>query len=103
MNQDLQLSLANNAKEWLALSVSISSAEKAAFDKTHDGLFATHGAHFMAHVYRLAFERVLQNMPDAERSKLLVAFQHATEEAVDERYSTHPSVAACQACHARPA
>ncbi|SHI89540.1 hypothetical protein SAMN02745146_1834 [Hymenobacter daecheongensis DSM 21074] len=101
MDQDLQLSLANNAKAWQALSLFISSAEKTAFDKTHDALFVTYGAHFMAHVYRLAFEKVLQNMPDAERSKLFTAFQQATESAIDQHYSTHPSVAACLACHAR--
>ncbi|MBC6990342.1 hypothetical protein [Hymenobacter sp. BT491] len=87
MDQDLQLSLANNAKQWLALSLSISSAEKISFDTIHDQFFVTYGAHFMAHVYRTTFERVLQNTPDAERSKLLVAFRHALDQALDDHYS----------------
>ncbi|RYU81879.1 hypothetical protein [Hymenobacter persicinus] len=101
MNEDLQLRLADNAKAWQELSLSITTTEKEAFDRMHDGLFAAHGSHFMAHVYRLAFEKVLQNMPDAERSKLLAAFQQATESAVAQHFSTYPSVAACLACHAR--
>ncbi|GAB3226135.1 hypothetical protein GCM10027346_08120 [Hymenobacter seoulensis] len=91
MDQDLQLSLANNAKEWLALSLTISSAEKVAFSKIHDGFFTTYGADFMAHVYRTTFEHVLQNMPDTERSKLMVAFQHAMDQAIDEHYSSRQS------------
>ncbi|GAB2793866.1 hypothetical protein HNQ93_003799 [Hymenobacter luteus] len=91
MDQDLQLSLANNAKEWLALSLSISSAEKEAFSKVHDGFFTTYGANFMAHVYRTTFEQMLQSMPDVERSKLLTTFQHAMDQAIDNHYSTMPS------------
>jgi hypothetical protein len=88
MDPDLKLSLANNAKDWLALSLSISSAEKITFDKIHDRFFTTHGAHFMAHVYRTTFERALQSMPDAERNKLLVSFQQAMDHALDEHYSS---------------
>ncbi|KAA9327646.1 hypothetical protein F0P96_16855 [Hymenobacter busanensis] len=88
MNQDLQLSLANNAKEWLALSLTISSAEKVAFNKIHDGFYTTYGATFMAHVYRATIEQALQSMPDAERSKLLVAFQDAMSQAIDAHYAT---------------
>ncbi|SNC60520.1 hypothetical protein SAMN06265337_0276 [Hymenobacter gelipurpurascens] len=87
MDQDLKLSLANNAKEWLALSLSISSAEKVAFSKIHDGFFTTYGAHFMAHVYRTTFEQALQNMPEAERNKLLVYFREAMDHAIDEHYA----------------
>jgi hypothetical protein len=88
VDQDLQLSLANNAKEWLALSLSISSAEKLAFSKIHDGFFTTYGAHFMAHVYRTTFEKALQSMPESERTKLLLAFQEAMDQAIDEHYSS---------------
>ncbi|GGG57494.1 hypothetical protein [Hymenobacter glacieicola] len=87
MDQDLQLSLANNAKEWLALSLSISSAEKVAFSKIHDGFFTTYGADFMAHVYRTTFEHTLQNMPDTERIKLLSTFQKAMDQSIDEHYA----------------
>ncbi|RPD47886.1 hypothetical protein DNI29_10640 [Hymenobacter sediminis] len=87
MDQDLQLSLANNAKEWLALSLSISSAEKQAFSKIHDGFFTTYGSEFMAHVYRTTFEQVLQSMPDVEREKLLAAFQRSMAQAIDEHYA----------------
>ena len=90
MDQDLQLSLANNAKEWLALSLSISSAEKVAFSKIHDGFFTTYGAHFMAHVYRTTFEHALQNMPESERNKLLVYFREAMDQAIDEHYANPP-------------
>lgn len=88
MDKDLQFSLANNAKEWLALSLSISSAEKISFNKIHDDFFSTYGANFMAHVYRTTFENVLQNIPDAERSKLLLAFREAMDRAIDEHYAT---------------
>lgn len=91
MDQDLQLSLANNAKEWLALSLSISSAEKEAFGKVHDGFFTTYGANFMAHVYRLTIERAMQSMPEAERTKLLMVLRETMEQAIDEHYSTRPS------------
>ena len=102
MNLDLQRSLADNAKQWLALSLSISSAEKESFDATHDSLFASHGTNFMAHVYRTAFERMLQNLPDAERSKLLVAFGESIEEAVAKHMYLMPTAAQCVACHSRP-
>ncbi|MCR5886619.1 hypothetical protein LRS06_02280 [Hymenobacter sp. J193] len=91
MDQDLQLSLANNAKEWLALSLSISSAEKQAFGKVHDGFFTTYGANFMAHVYRLTIERALQSMPETERDKLMITFRETMDKAIDEHYSTSPS------------
>ena len=86
MDTDLQLSLANNAKEWLALSLSISSAEKVAFTKVHDGFFTTYGATFMAHVYRLTFEHALQSMPEQERSRLLITFRQEMDRAIDEHY-----------------
>lgn len=88
MDKDLQLSLANNAKEWLALSLSISSAEKLSFDKIHDGFFSTYGAHFMAHVYRDTFERVLNNTPETERNKLILAFRDSMDKAIDDHYAT---------------
>ncbi|WP_045689435.1 hypothetical protein [Hymenobacter sp. AT01-02] len=86
MDTDLQLSLANNAKEWLALSLSISSAEKLAFSKVHDGFFTTYGATFMAHVYRLTFEQALQSMPEQERQRLLITFQQEMDKAIDDHY-----------------
>ncbi|RSK29804.1 hypothetical protein [Hymenobacter metallilatus] len=86
MDTDLQVSLANNAKEWLALSLSISSAEKEAFAKVHDGFFTTYGAAFMAHVYRLTFELALQSMPEQERSRLLLTFRQELDRAIDEHY-----------------
>ncbi|WBA44156.1 hypothetical protein [Hymenobacter canadensis] len=101
MNQDLQQSLDENAKQWQALSLTISTSEKVAFDAQHDHLFTTHGSSFMAHVYRTAFEQVLQHTPDDERRKLLGAFQQAMEGAIAARYSTHPSAAECHACHSR--
>jgi hypothetical protein len=101
MNQDLQLSLANNAKQWQALSLSISSAEKVSFDKIHDNLFATYGSNFMSHVYRTAFEQMLQNTPAFERNKLLAAFEDAIGEAVEKHYYTLPTAAQCVACHSR--
>jgi lysine/ornithine N-monooxygenase len=88
MNEDLRLSLANNAKEWLALSLSISSAEKVVFNTIHDGFLASHGAQFMVHVYRTTFEQALQSMPDAERNKLLYTFRESMNKAIDEHYTT---------------
>lgn len=87
MTQDLQRSLDENAQQWLALSHSISSAEQVAFDKIHDGFFATHGCHFMAQVYRATFGRVLQNMTDAERDKLMAAFRESLAQARSEPLS----------------
>lgn len=101
MNQDLQLSLDNNAKQWLALSQSISTSEKATFDALHDGFFAAYGPNFMAHVYRTAIEQVLQNMPMTERDKLLVAFREALDEAIAKHAYMVPTAADCSACHAR--
>lgn len=101
MNQDLQKSLDDNAKQWQALSLAISTTEKVAFAAQHDHLFTTHGSSFMAHVYRTAFEQVLQQTPDDERRRLLAALHEAMEGAIASRYSTHPSSAECNACHAR--
>ena len=101
MNQDLQLSLANNAKQWLALSQSISTSEKATFDALHNGFFTAYGPNFMAHVYRAAIEQVLQNMPTVERDKLLMAFRQAMDTAIDEHAYMLPTAADCVACHAR--
>ena len=101
MNQDLQISLADNAKQWMALSISISVNEKAAFDRIHDDFLAKYGSNFMAHVYRDTFEHAMKNMPDAERNKLLVAFREAMDKALGEHYSTNPTMAQCLACHTR--
>lgn len=101
MDQDLQLSLADNAKQWLALSVSISSSEKVSFDLLHDRYFATYGPNFMAHVYRTALEQVLQNMPDQERGKLLLAFQQALDGAIEKHAYDMPTKADCSACHSK--
>ncbi|SMB97941.1 hypothetical protein SAMN00120144_2284 [Hymenobacter roseosalivarius DSM 11622] len=86
MNEDLRLSLANNAKQWLALSLSISSAEKVVFKSIHDGFLASHGPEFMVHVYRTTFEQALESMPDAERNKLLYTFREAMDKAIDEHH-----------------
>ena len=93
MTQDLQRSLDENAQQWLALSHSISAAEQVAFDKIHDGFFAAHGGHFMAHVYRATFGRVLQNMTDAERDKLMAAFRASLAQAS----SVPPAIQPCEA------
>ena len=90
MTQDLQRSLNENAQQWLALSHSISTAEQVAFDKIHDGFFATHGCHFMAQVYRTTFGRVLQHMTDAERDKLMAAFRESLAQARREPPTTWP-------------
>ena len=103
MNLALQTTLADNAKQWQALSLAISMDEKAAFDRIHDELFATYGSNFMAHVYRQTFERGLQHQPEAERLQLLADFRQALGGALDEHFSTSPSVAQCLACHARRA
>ena len=61
-----------------------------AFDKIHDGFFAAHGGHFMARAYRATFGRVLQNMTDAERDKLLVAFRALLALASSEPHTVQP-------------
>ena len=99
MTQELQFDLENNAKEWLALSLSISSAERVAFGNVHDRFFARYGPNFMAHVYRTAIEEVLQSLPDAARSQLLVAFQHAMDEAIHRQAYALPTLSDCTACH----
>jgi hypothetical protein len=101
MTEELQRSLDQNARAWRALSQSISAAEKVSFERVHDGLFATYGSNFMSHVYRTAFEQMLQSTPAAERDKLLAAVQHAIEEAVEKHYYTVPTAAQCLACHSR--
>lgn len=83
------------------MSLTISTTEKAAFDAQHDHWFTAHGSSFMAHVYRTAFEQVLQHTPDDERRRLLTALQQAMEGAITTRYSTYPSPAECKACHSR--
>ena len=90
MNQDLQRRLDENAQQWLALSHSISAAEQATFDKLHDGFLTTHGGHFMAHVYRATFGRVLQNMTDAERDKLMATFRESLAQASREPHALQP-------------
>ena len=90
MAHDLQRSLDGNAQQWLALAHSISTAEQVAFDKIHDGFFAAHGGHFMARAYRATFGRVLQNMTDAERDKLLVAFRALLARASSEPHTVQP-------------
>ena len=102
MNQNLQLSLANNAKDWLAPSQSISTSEKATFDALYNGFFAAYGPNFMARVYRSSIEQVLQNMPTVERDKVLVAFRQALDSAIEKHaYYMLPTTANCPACHAR--
>ncbi|MBF9239320.1 hypothetical protein I2I05_18150 [Hymenobacter sp. BT683] len=101
MNPDLQLSLDENARQWQALSLSISTSEKATFDALHNGFFAAYGPNFMAHVYRESIEQVLQNMPTVERDKLLVAFRHALDSAIEKHAYMLPTAADCAACHAR--
>lgn len=82
MEHDLQLRLADNARQWRALSLAISQAEQATFARVHDELLAAHGAPLMAQVYRATFEAALQNMPETERTKLLVAFGQVLDQAV---------------------
>ena len=101
MTDDLQLRLAQNKADWLALSLCISSSEQAAFAGRHDEYFASYGPNFMAHVYRSAIEQVLRNIPEAERSKLLEAFETAMRSAIESCAYIHPTAANCSACHAR--
>ena len=101
MTEDLQESLAQNAREWLALSQTIATAEKVSFERVHKSLFATYGSNFMSHVYRTAFEQLLQNTPPAERDQLLNAIQLAMDEAIEKQYYLQPTAAQCAACHSR--
>ena len=101
MTQELQFDLENNAKEWLALSLSISSAERVSFGNVHNRFFRRYGPNFMAHVYRTALEDVLPTLPDAARSQLLDAFQHALDEAIQKQAYALPMLSDCAACHAR--
>ena len=101
MTQELQFDLANNAKEWLALSQAISAAEKVSFGNIHDRFFTKYGPNFMAHVYRTAIEEVLPGLPDAARSQLLNAFQQALDGAINRQAYALPTAADCSACHAR--
>lgn len=101
MTDDLQRSLAQNKADWLALSLCITSEEHDAFTDRHDGYFTSFGPNFMAYVYRAAIEQVLRNMPEAERSKLLVAFEEVLQAAIESSAYVHPTVANCSACHSR--
>ena len=74
MTQELQFDSENNAKEWRALSLAISSAEQVSFGNVHDRFFTRYGPNFVAHVYRTALEEVLPGLPDAARSQLLERF-----------------------------
>ena len=100
MTQELKFDLANNAKEWLALSLAISAAEKVSFGNIHDRFFSKYGPNFMAHVYRTAIEEVLPSLPDAARSQLLGAFQQALDVAIQKQAYALPTLADCSACHA---
>ncbi|OON68824.1 hypothetical protein [Hymenobacter sp. CRA2] len=88
MDEDLKTSLANNAKAWLALSLSISDAEKVAFDKVHDDFLATYGPSFMVRVYRNMVERMLRHSTNDERDKLLSDFKAAMDQAIDEHHGS---------------
>jgi len=101
MTQELQFDLANNAKEWRALAQSIASAERVSFGHVHDRFFARYGPNFMAHVYRTAMEGLLPGLPDAARSQLLDAFQHALDEAIVKQAYALPTLSDCAACHSR--
>lgn len=101
MTEELQRSLAQNASAWRALSQTITTADKVSFERVHDALFATYGSNFMSHVYRTAFEQMLQSTPSVEREKLLNAIQHAIDEAVARHYYTLPTAEQCVACHSR--
>lgn len=101
MTQELQFDLANNAKEWRALSLAISSAERVSFGHVHDRFFTRYGPNFMAHVYRTAMEEALPSLPDAARSRLLDAFQQAMDAAIHKQAYALPTPADCSACHAR--
>lgn len=89
MDEDLKTSLANNAKAWLALSLSISDAEKVAFDKIHDDFLSTYGPDFMVQVYRNMVDRVLRHSSNEERDKLLQAFKASMDHAIDGHHGTH--------------
>ena len=101
MTQELQFDLENNAKQWLALSLSISSAERVSFGNVHDRFFARYGPNFMARVYRAAMEAVLPSLPDAAHTQLLDAFQLAMDEAIQKQAYALPTLSDCAACHAR--
>lgn len=101
MTQELEFGLANNAKEWLARSLSISSAEKVLFGNVHGQFLTKYGPNFMAHWYRTAIGKVLPSLPDAARSQLLNAFQQALNEAISRQAHALPTAADCLACHAR--
>lgn len=101
MTQELQVDLDNNAKEWLALSLAISSAERVSFGHVHDRFFARYGPNLMAHVYRTALEQVLPHLPDAPRRQLLDAFQQALDEAIQKQAYALPTLSDCAACHSR--
>ncbi|WP_345073526.1 hypothetical protein [Hymenobacter fastidiosus] len=101
MTQELLFDLENNAKEWLALSLSISSAERVSFGNVHDRFFARYGPNFMAHVYRTAIEQVLPNLPGDARSQVLDAFQQAMDEAIQKQAYALPTPSDCSACHSR--
>lgn len=101
MTQELEFGLANNSKEWLARSLSISSAEKVLFGNIHGRFLTKYGPNFMAHGYRTAIGEVLPSLPDAARSQLLNAFQQALDEAISRQAHALPTAADCLACHAR--
>ena len=101
MAQELQFDLENNAKEWLALSQSISSAERVSFGNIHDRFLARYGPNFMAHVYRTALEEMLPVLPDAARGQLLVAFRQAMDAAIQKQAYALPTLLDCAACHSR--
>ena len=99
MTQELQFDLENNAKEWRALSLAISSAERVSFGQVHDRFFTRYGPNFMAHVYRTALEEVLPGLPAAARSQVLDAFQLALDEAIQQQAYALPMLSDCAACH----
>ena len=101
MTQELQFDLENNAKEWLALSRSISSAERVSFGNIHDRFFTRYGPNFMAHVYRTALEEVLPTLRNGARSQLLDAFQQAMDEAIQKQAHALPTLSDCASCHSR--
>lgn len=85
MDLALRLSLADNAKQWLAFLHSMALADKISFNNIHVGFLGTYGADFMARAYRATFEHVLQSVSLHEPGKIMAAFQQSLNQALEAR------------------
>ena len=78
---------ANNANQWLALFDSSASMKTGTVHQFHERHLAQHGAEFMAQVYRVGMERLLENACAMQRPELCNTFRRVMSNAIDAHFA----------------